>query len=137
MKRRGQSLIEFALILPILLIIVVILADMGRAIAAHVALSNAAREGARYAAMHPEDIAGIRNRVILEYNNTSLSVTGMELLAENIVISFPEGAQTPGSLVRVSARCRFPLFFGSFYPAGIVDEAGTMLLQGMAEMVIM
>jgi len=136
-RHKGQSLVEFALILPVLIIILVVLADMSRAVAAHVALRNAAREGARYAAWYPSDFSTIKSRVLLEYNNTSIGVTGMELTAENIIISYPEGSTAPGSLVRVTARCRFPIFFASFFPEGVVDEAGTMLLQGFAEMVIL
>ena len=45
----GQSLVEFALLLPVLLIIVLGLFDVGRAVYAWTAVSNAAREGARLA----------------------------------------------------------------------------------------
>lgn len=47
--RRGQSLVEFALILPILLILLVGLLDLGRAVAAYNSVSNGARSGARVA----------------------------------------------------------------------------------------
>ena len=135
--RKGQSLVEFALILPVLLVILVILADLSRSIAARVALSNAAREGARYAALYPDDIIGIRNRVLLEYNNSGMGVTGMELLYENIMISYPDGSDQPGNIVQVNAQCRLPLVFGSFFPVGVVDENGAMLLQTSAEMVVL
>ena len=134
-RKRGQSLIEFALILPVLIVILVILADLSRAIAAHVALSNASREGARYAVLHPLDITGIRNRVLLEYNNSGVRVTGMELRSENILVAYPDGSADSGSLIRVEARCRFPLVFGTFFPPGLVDANGAMLLRGSAEMV--
>lgn len=136
-KHRGQSLIELALILPILIIILVILTDLGRSIAAHVAMANAAREGARFGAMDPDDVTGIKNRVLLEYNNSGFGVTGMELRSENILISYPGGSWDPGFPVRVQVRCRFPLFFGSFFPESIVDENGTILLEQLAEMVIL
>jgi Flp pilus assembly protein TadG len=45
----GQSLVEFALILPVLLLILMGVFDFGRAIYAFNAVSNAAREGARTA----------------------------------------------------------------------------------------
>jgi Flp pilus assembly protein TadG len=47
--RTGQSLVEFALILPVLLLILMGVIDFGRAIYAYNAVSNAAREGARTA----------------------------------------------------------------------------------------
>lgn len=47
--QRGQSLVETALVLPILLIILMGIFDFGRAVFAYNAVSNAAREAARVA----------------------------------------------------------------------------------------
>jgi Flp pilus assembly protein TadG len=47
--RKGQSLVEFALVLPVLLVMVVGLFDFGRAIYASNAISNAARIATRVA----------------------------------------------------------------------------------------
>ena len=57
----GQSLVEFALILPLFMLIIFGIFDLGRAIYAYSALHNSAREGARYGAVHPCDNAGITN----------------------------------------------------------------------------
>ncbi len=48
-RRRGQALTEFALILPIFLLILFGVVDFGRAIYTYNALSNAAREAGRTA----------------------------------------------------------------------------------------
>jgi Flp pilus assembly protein TadG len=48
-RRRGQALVEFALVLPVLLLILFGIVDFGRAIYAFNAVSNAAREGGRTA----------------------------------------------------------------------------------------
>ncbi|MCA1572393.1 MAG: pilus assembly protein [Chloroflexi bacterium] len=45
----GQSLVEFALILPILLLMLMGILDLGRAVAAHNSVANAARSAARMA----------------------------------------------------------------------------------------
>jgi len=58
-KNRGQSLIEFALIIPILLGIILITIDLGRAVYYYSVLYNAAREGARYGIIYPSDTSGI------------------------------------------------------------------------------
>lgn len=60
-RYQGQSLVEFALILPLFMLIVLGVFDFGRAIYGYSALHNAAREGARYGAIHPCDAAGITN----------------------------------------------------------------------------
>ena len=49
---RGQALLEFALILPIFVVAILGMIDVGRAIWANNAVANAAREAARYAAVH-------------------------------------------------------------------------------------
>lgn len=48
-RRMGQSAVEFALIIPLILLIFVLFIDLGRLVYFHSALYNAVREGARYA----------------------------------------------------------------------------------------
>ena len=52
-RSRGQGLVEFALVLPILLLIFAAAADFGRAFYAYVAIENAVKEGAIYGARNP------------------------------------------------------------------------------------
>lgn len=47
--RRGQALVEFALILPIFILVVMGIFDLGRAVYGFNTVNNAAREGARLA----------------------------------------------------------------------------------------
>ena len=51
-RTRGQALLEFALVLPIFLALLFMIVDFGRVVWATGSLSNAAREGARYAIVH-------------------------------------------------------------------------------------
>ncbi|MCL5677285.1 MAG: pilus assembly protein [Firmicutes bacterium] len=46
---KGQSLVEFALVVPILLLLVLGIMEFGRAYSANLTLQNATREGARLA----------------------------------------------------------------------------------------
>jgi Flp pilus assembly protein TadG len=69
--RKGQSLVELALLLPVLLLLTVVVFDLGRAVYYYSVIYNAAREGARYGIVHqlesntvPNDIEGIENAVI-------------------------------------------------------------------------
>jgi hypothetical protein len=56
----GQSLIEFAIVLPLMLLIIMGVFDLGRSIYYFSAIHNAAREGARYGAVNHCDTAGIK-----------------------------------------------------------------------------
>lgn len=53
---RGQSLVELALVLPVLLLIVMFALDFGRAFYSWVTITNATRVGANYAASHPDEV---------------------------------------------------------------------------------
>src|SRR4051794_12583582 len=54
-RTRGQSLVELALILPVFLLFLAAVLDLGRIAAAQVSITNAAREGAFQAAVTPTD----------------------------------------------------------------------------------
>lgn len=56
---RGQTLVEYALMLPLMILIVVMLVDAGRAVYYFSVIHNAAREGARWGIITPEDTTGI------------------------------------------------------------------------------
>lgn len=59
---RGQALVEFALVLPILLILLLGILDFSRAVAAYNSVSNGARSGARVAIVNQDPVA-IRDAV--------------------------------------------------------------------------
>lgn len=52
-KSAGQSLVEFALILPLFMVLIMALFDIGRAVLYYAALNTAAREGTRFAIVQP------------------------------------------------------------------------------------
>ena len=53
LSSRGQGLVEFALILPILLVFIMLIVDLSRVAYVFSAVNNAAREGARFAVARP------------------------------------------------------------------------------------
>lgn len=63
-KRRGQALVEFALLLPILLVILVGILEFGRVLFIYVNLFNSAREGARLGIVNPTNPTQIRQTVL-------------------------------------------------------------------------
>lgn len=56
-KFSGQSMVEFALIIPFILLLIMGVLDFGRAFFMKVALINSAREGAYYLSTHPADVS--------------------------------------------------------------------------------
>ncbi len=77
----GQGLVEFALALPVLMLILVGVLDLGRLAATYVVLTDAAREGARYGASTDGSATQIAQRIkgevagtIVNYNQMSAPV---------------------------------------------------------------
>ena len=59
--RSGQTLVEFALALPVIILLFLAVLDFGRAIFAFNTVSNAARDGARVAIVDQRSTAGVSN----------------------------------------------------------------------------
>lgn len=69
-REGGATIVEFALVTPVLILVLVACLDFARAINAHVTVANASHEGARYAALHPSAnlsaiTASVAARVVL------------------------------------------------------------------------
>jgi len=70
----GQSLVEFALVLPLLLMLVIGAMDIGRLFYYKMVLTNAAREGANYLAYYPEDTVGTKEAIGAEAENFNINI---------------------------------------------------------------
>jgi TadE-like protein len=65
-SRRGQGMVEFAIVLPLLVLIVFGAIDFGRVLFSWIEVMNASREGAAYAVINPTDGSGIILRAVQE-----------------------------------------------------------------------
>jgi Flp pilus assembly protein TadG len=66
-RSRGQALVEFALVLPLFLLLIFGLIDLGRAVYAQNAISEGAREAARWGSVQSRsasDTAGIEDHAL-------------------------------------------------------------------------
>lgn len=80
-------MVEFAIILPVLLLMLMLIFDVGRSIYTYSVIHNAAREAARYGIVHPTDQTGA--------TQTALQLTS-GLDQTGISVSYPAPA-TPGT----------------------------------------
>ena len=62
-SERGQSLTELALSFTVLVLLLAVVVDAGRAFLSYLAVREAAEEGAVYGSLNPSDNAGIIDRV--------------------------------------------------------------------------
>jgi len=77
-KSTGQGLVEMALVVPVFMLIVIALFDLGRATFAYNTLTNAAREGARFAIVNQDPTKIVawakKQTAIVELNDPSVRV---------------------------------------------------------------
>ena len=86
-SQRGNGLVEFALVMPLVALIIVAIFDFGRGVYAYNAVANAAREGARYGVAAPTDDSGIiakTRQMALGLDLADLTVTVTRPTADTI-----------------------------------------------------
>ena len=71
---KAQGFVELVLILPLLLILIAGIVDLGRLFNSYIVLRDAAQEGANYGSLVPSDLAGIETRV-RQSSNAPLDLT--------------------------------------------------------------
>jgi Flp pilus assembly protein TadG len=106
--QQGQSLVETAVIVPILLLLLAAVIDFGRAFDAYIVLTNAAREGARFASLaNPLTVPEIQNLVVEDVLGSGTNITNMtEFTVSNIDLI------TNTAVVTVTVSYDFDLWFG-------------------------
>lgn len=117
MRESGQSVIEFAVILPLLLILVFGITEFGRALMTANVLTQAAREGARMAAVGA-DPADAEDRI-------TAILTAANVDVGDIDVAGPDA----NKLIQVTVTSPFTVI-----PGTILPMSGTITLTGRAVM---
>ncbi len=77
-RASGQSLTEFALIFPVLILVIVAVFDVGRGIFAYNTLSDAARQGTRHAIVNQTE-SEVKQKVLDLANAAGLGLTSADV----------------------------------------------------------
>lgn len=110
----GQSLVEMALLLPIMLLLIVLTIDLGRGVYYYSVIYNAAREGARYGIIHPNDVGGIKDAAANLAIGIDLRPEDVEVLPDppnkdvdtiQINIEYPFELVTPLASLITKCKC--------------------------------
>src|SRR4030042_5191220 len=95
--QRGQSMVEFALMLPLMALVLVGVFDLGRAFFASITITNAAREGARYGGRYSKYYDPLTPSIPPYYEITQVTIreaqgTLVDLTSANatIVVTCPD-----------------------------------------------
>ena len=80
-KNRGQALVEFALVLPVLLVLTMLIIQYGIIFYTSIGVTNLSREGARFAATAPASDTDINKRIKdvappnIKYSDLTINIT--------------------------------------------------------------
>lgn len=103
-RQLGQGMVELVIVLPALLIILFGTLDLGRAFYTYIALTNAAREAARYAAVN--DSSASITQVQNELNSGGTDISGC---ASGTLTYSASGGGGRGNAYTVNVSCHFTL----------------------------
>lgn len=130
-SERGAAAVEFALLVPILIMIIFGIMEFGRAYNVQVALTNAAREGARSLAINTVEadaLAAAKNSA--STLNPQLENTNVAFIYEAVPATTPNPtACSPGRQVTVTVTYSLSTMTGIAGPFAMTGT-GTMLCGG-------
>jgi Flp pilus assembly protein TadG len=123
---RGAAAVEFALVIPLLILLVLGIAEFGRAFQVQGTLSAAAREGVRVMALRNDQVAA---RTAVRNAATSLSPTVTDA---EIVISPAACPTVDGGNTSVRLTISYPMpFLTTFFGSGLhLTGTGVMRCNG-------
>ena len=119
--QKGQSMVEVAIALPVIIMILVGILDLGRAFFTFIALSDAAAEGAAYAALHPSHTSEIQAR--------AADVTTGLVVLEPDMVSVDYLELTAGFPITVAVQFEYDLitpFIQAMVPGGTITMRATV-----------
>jgi hypothetical protein len=127
MRNKGQSLVELAIILPILLIILLGVLDLGRVYYVMVALEDMAAEGATFAMLNPPEPGCAGAGVDLVQERAAAGAAGL-VQVQASAVEVECGTVAPGDPVTVTVPYDFQFvtpFVGAMFEDGTVELRGT------------
>jgi Flp pilus assembly protein TadG len=130
-KRSGQELVEFAVVLPFLLVVVVGVLDLGRAFHAVITITNVAREGARYGVDFDWNNRSLPDPITTGYTEIEtvafLEAQDSRLDLTNMAVTSNCGLCEEDSQLTVTVTYDFELILG-FLPDFTMTRFATMMV---------
>ncbi|MCK5041084.1 MAG: pilus assembly protein [Sphingomonadales bacterium] len=128
-NNKGSTVIEFALVMPVVVMATLMIFDMGRVILAYSSVNDVASDTARYASIHgPVRGGGLSDAEIINYAESNIA--GLELSLIETTITWSAN-KARGSTVTVRISSDFEFFVTRFIDMNaftIRGEASTTVL---------
>lgn len=136
-RARGQSLVEFALVVPILLLLTLTAIDFGRIYLGYINLQNMARIAANYAALHPTAWGSPGDATIRDFYQQQIRNDASATNCRLPLVSGTETAPAPtfpgGTNFLGSARVQLTCNFGVITPIVTAIVGSTVAVSASAE----
>ena len=107
-SERASSLVEFTLILPVFLLLLLGTIDLGIGFRTYLGLVGAAHEGARWLSTHPSDLNGARSQVLAEAGRVGVPASRLTVRFTPVLSSYQAG-----DTVTVTVEHTYLLLFGA------------------------
>lgn len=127
-KEEGQGLVEFALVLPILLMLVCGIIDFGWLFYNQLSLQNACREGARYACVHSSD-DDVATKV---HDKVEDNIPGSLLNGLSVVVHYSNDANPTEGEVTITVQSKMRILtpvMGVFYAGQQKDMKSSVTMK--------
>lgn len=128
---RGQALVEFALVIPILMLLVCGLVDLGRAVYVSNSLAEAARDGARYGSVQARAYSDSTRQAVADWIEQRLTAVPDPEISVSCTPATPALGCTVNDILVVSVRSDLEMItpiIGSFI--------GPLSLEGRSEVTV-
>jgi Flp pilus assembly protein TadG len=130
-RSRGQGLVEFALVLPIMLFLFMMLFDFGRAVYAYSTVADAARQGVRYAI--------VNQTTVTIQGKAAGAATALGIAPASVAVAFHPAGTTVGTCSPLDLGCvaevQVPYRWTAITPI-IADVIGQIDMSSTARMPI-
>ncbi len=111
-RQRGQTTIEMALMVIIVLTVVFWIFEICNLIYTYTVISDAAHEGVRYAVVHTGVVANDPNVQARVQTFAGMSMHNVSAISTSV--SFPDGSNTPPNRVRVTVSYAYVPYLSEF-----------------------
>jgi len=140
---RGQSVVEFALIVPLFMLLVLSALDFGRMFFTYIQISNAAREAVAYGANNPTDTAGMTSHATQEVNvqnqggENAITVAAacVDTAGGSITCGSAGGGAGPGNTITVTVSEPFTFLspvFRALFPSFTIGTSASSVAMYIA-----
>jgi len=121
-RERGAAAVEFALVIPVLLLLVFGMLEFSRAYNVQISLTGAAREAARVMAIHDDPT--------LAKNAAVSAAPSVALTTSQVSVSPSSCSANPGATVNVTIKYPLTLMTGLFGASIPMSAVGAMTCGG-------